>query len=714
MMNQVTAVKDDGFRFWSDYFAGGSISEIWSKPVWISNKPKLFPTNQDNLVYEEEAGLVRDALTIDTTSPYTIEYTIVPYNGEHYGEYKIFAKMDNTSPDATQDGVIAVLKMIGEKGQYQGTLYEYSGGTETSYAMNSGESGQADAGWFRMVIDGNNVKCYWNGNLLISQDVTTNQGQRFGFGMTCTKEGGVCLIDTFRAQYFDGTKYAHNRTLTVASAGGKVYKEDKLGDLAEAVDGSTINIQSDRSIEAVEYRQKILIADYGEIKVTGDDGSVDGTDLTASGISDWTTKNIDQYNDVVVIYNAQSGVTAGVYEISGVQASKLVLASDAGTGNCSYRIERGPKIFDPKTNTLSLWVSTKGSIPVGCKHIGIFNNRAVLANNLEAPHVFYACRQNDIYDWDYGADGEDPQRAFAGSPDDNSGIAEPITGLIPHDEDFIIIGCTNSIWRVSGDPAYGGRVDPLSHDIGLVSGKSWTKGPNSETIFMSRDGFYLIPPGGNGYPQNVSHPVLPSRLKNIDIGDPTVLMEYDVKRKGINLFITTSEGKSTHLHWWFDWDNKSFWPEKFAKYQHNPTALMYLPSESAENTTVLMGCQDGYIRRFNDVADTDDGETIEADVLYGPMLVNKEGYEGTVKELVGVVAEESRPVQCALLTEDSAEALLEASPRASTTLKPGINRAWRPRRRAAVFAVRIGGDRGYWSIEGIRVQVLRAGKQRLS
>jgi hypothetical protein len=57
-------------------------------------------------------------------------------------------------------------------------------------------------------------------------------------------------------------------------------------------------------------------------------------------------------------------------------------------------------------------------------------------------------------------------------------------------------------------------------------------------VFLSRDGLYMVQPGGGSYPQPISRPVLPQELLNVDYTKNNVSLAYDTQAMGIHLSIS--------------------------------------------------------------------------------------------------------------------------------------------------------------------------------
>jgi hypothetical protein len=484
MLGAVSYIVSDGLTYWEDSFNGSALDANWAVANWGTYVlPTIFPNDYADAAYNTQVGAVRTALSgLDTAQAYQLDLFVVPYMGSHHGKYQIFGRMNDTTPVATTDGFVVELVHTGSTGAYTATLKTYAAGVETAYTLTAGNAGRAEAGWLSVLYTPGtpNVKVYWLGTLVGNQNVTlgAGAGNRFGFGMECTVAGGVALADSFRVQYKTNTKAQSHRRLLVASAGGLLYKEDYYNTLAAV--SSNLTLASDRLLRSCEYLQKLYIADNANPRLTGTADGVAGTTFDDANIADWTTYGIDPHDDVVVITNGTGSVVNGTYTIASVASGAVTLNSAAGTGTCSFRIERAPKVYDPAAGTLTLWSATTGQVPTGCPLICTYRSRLVLAGHPAAPHAWYMSRTADALDFDYSADDTDGGRAVAGTQIDGGQIGQPITALIPHSDDYLLIGCLSSLWIVRGDPAMGGSIDNLSHSIGVVSAAAWCAGPAGE------------------------------------------------------------------------------------------------------------------------------------------------------------------------------------------------------------------------------------------
>lgn len=726
MITTVNYVQEDGLTFWSDSFNAATLGGEWSAASWINaSLPSVYTGKYSSVEYNTTRGAVRTALSdMDTTQGYKVGIYIVPYMGAHHGTYKLFARMNNTTPVGTTDGVIATLTMTGTDGSYSGTLVGYNGGTATSYSF-SGTLSSVKAGWFTLLCSGTTYVAAWCGTQLSSQTLTlgANAGYRMGFGLDCTVAEGICLADTFRIDYRTNINKQVMRRPVIASANGSVYYESYAGTF-ETVAGS-VNLTNDRHISAAERGQRLYIADTCEPRASGTSGSISAGVLDEAGIT-WSggSISIDVNNDVVELISGTFSTGAvGVFNITSVDPTNgITLATTSGVNpatysatNVSWRVLRGPKIFNPVTNGLSLFSadSGKGFVPAGCPLVCRYRDRLVWAGDPNNPHIWYMSRQGTPGDYNYGADVDDGQRAVGGASAPAGTVGEPIKALIPYQDDYLIFGLENSLWVMRGDPALGGSLDCISQNVGVVGAKSWCHGPNGEVIFLSRDGVYSVV--GNAV-QSISRERLPRDLINLDSNTYTILLAYDAVNRGVNILITTNS-TNVRTQWWFDWDSKGFWPEQLPATME-ATSIYEHYAPSGDDSGVLLGCKDGYIRKFSYAVSNDDGTAFNSHVYYGPIKLGSSEYnDGLLVELIGTTAKKMcGDVNWAVHTGVDPETAVESTAFASGTwATAGTNYKERPRARGHCAYVKLsnGQTNTSWAIEKVTGVIKRAGAQRL-
>jgi len=707
----MTLALGDGFTAWSDTFPGSSLSDAWTLADWVEDLPYILPSSLASVSTDiDEGAAVLESLPIDSTKNYTVEMYLAPWGGSFAGDYRLYLRLDDATPDIETDGVVIELVMDDDSGEYAATLTSVLDEASTETDTTTGTLSAAMPGWLSAVVSGNDIAVYWGGTEILSGTVGAQTGLRVGFGMECTVNGGLCLTNAFRVQYYSTGDVSTLRTMLIASAGGDLYREGPYGRMT--VVASDLTLRDDVPLQAAQSGQKLYIADYGDTATHGTDGTVAGTQLTAAGVADWTALGISTDDMVCVISDPLGTAVAQTYEIDSVAVGAVTLAAAAGAGACSYRIERGPKVYDPLEDTLSLMIATDGvgQTPTGCPLICRYLDRIVLAGAEIAPHVWYAARQSNPLDWDYCQ--EDSQRAVAGTASEAGVPGDPITALIAHSDDYLIFGCMSSIWRLAGDPAYGGSLNSLSHRAGIIGASSWCLGPTAELIFLSLNGLYALPPGGATYPIPLSDQTLPREFRNIDPSLTTASLEYDIQDFGIHVFLTP-ELSNERTHWWLDWNRKTFWPLTLES-DHEPTATCLLQATAIEDSGTILGGRDGTLRRFSDLAEADCGEEFSSYAIIGPIAMGRDSQVGSIQSMDAVMAEESGDVSWELRAALTFEGAASASASETGTWSEGLNPTERPSCRGQAFTLKvIGQSARQWSVEDITAVLREAGRRRI-
>jgi hypothetical protein len=691
----------------------------WSAVSWYGNQlPSILAPGEAISTANTQVGAVRSALSpaIDTSSEYVVEMYIVPYAATFAGDYVIFARMDNSSPDATNEGIYITLTMTGTTQAWTGSLIDYTGGSGTTYTFTPGTgTDPSKPGWLRVFINGDNITITWQGTTVINaQAVTSHSGTRVGFGMKSTVAGATSLCGGFRVQYYDGTTIERRRTIRVASSNGELWRETYVGVMAKLT--TNLTLESDRTIESAERLQKLYIADRGDLKASGTDG-VRGTannTFDSPSYADWTTLSLNNYDYTLTLTNSTGDLIDGTYTISGVAAGELTLATNCAsgaTGTASFRVERGPKIYDPVADTLTMWTATSGSgdVPQGCSEIELYRDRMFLSKE----QAWFGSKSGDPLDWDYSQ--TDALAAVASTNSDAGRIGEPIVSMKAYHDQYLIFGCRSSVWMLRGDPKLGGMLGPISQDVGTVDVGALTPTSESVVVFLSHAGLFQQVPGGANYPTPLSDEKIPEELKGLSWENHSIRLIYDSINRGIHIFVSPNTGNSAR-HYWYDWRNKAFFRDTWSN-SFDPTQAIFYRSDDPSQNAVILGCRDGYIRSFRDSANTDDGNEIVSYVDIGPFALGGNDYfEGKFRELDGILDENSGTISLSVRKGDTAEATFRASDFwTGTWNQNGRQYTKYPEATGAYAILRLtNADNTPWALEGIHVRVERQGKPRLA
>jgi hypothetical protein len=378
-----------------------------------------------------------------------------------------------------------------------------------------------------------------------------------------------------------------------------------------------------------------------------------------------------------------------------------------------------PKKFNPATSAVSNWTASLGTIPYGCPCICTWSDRLVLAGGTTTPFGVFCSRQSDPEDWDYSE--EDSGAAVSLTLAEAGQIGDTINCLSPHSDKCLIIGCSTTLWIMRGDPGQGGQVDNLSQHVGVLDKGAWCTTPDGMFVFLSNDGLYAVPAGcsagSHGFPKSISRERIPEELLAIDKAAITVSLAYDVRDRGIHIFLTpNTAGSSSATHWWFDWEAKSFWKVTLGSANFEPLVAHarrnYTPASSSEST-VVFGCRDGYIRRFENDLNKDDSVSYSSYVLIGP-IGDPALLRETVLDRVNVVlARDSGKVLWTAVAGSSPEEALNAPAMTSGQFAAGFSSTIYPKVRGQSIYLRISNlDGRGWGFEGGQAIISHRGRVR--
>jgi hypothetical protein len=235
----------------------------------------------------------------------------------------------------------------------------------------------------------------------------------------------------------------------------------------------------------------------------------------------------------------------------------------------------------------------------------------------------------------------------------------------------------------------------------------------------------MMPPGCGSTPFSVSREKLPLELRNIDISAYTVTMAYDVGKRGIHIFVAKNTA-AAQTHWFVDTKTQAgsdrsspngvaFWPITIDS-DFEPFSILERRNNTAatiDQSPVLLGGRDGYVRRFDDSLFEDDSQPFVSYIDYGPIPLAARGQEGILAEMSVVPAAGSGPIECEIRVADTAEELLLADPEVYTFDLDGLNLTVHPRVRGATCSIRFKSahNTGAWALEEVLLGVDPGGRR---
>ena len=624
------------------------------------------------LAVEEDStfgDLIFQDIEQDTSENYTVRLEVGPtiafdtlLDVAPEGRYVIHLGLHNTNPEPWQN-CVTIINDYPDGSTSRLTIAEYTNGVAGTLVTSSGAR-ETRNNPPRVHINGNTVTAYMyeNGPSVAFTTSGSLAGRRIAFGMYHNEVVGVYKYHTCEAfsVSYSGTTRRASRNIVVsiggksAAAGPKIdcKFEDTPGTLVAA--GTTLEDDDSTEITNANGHELIAAQSLGKLYIAGE-----ANESTAKEIWSFDPTGTGTLDDV------------------------------GGVNSVNY----------------ASWPA-----PQNCQHLAVWRNRLCVVDRTDEQNIKFA-KVGAPLDWQYGTIPVGTATQLNTTGIDAGELAEPVNALIAHSDDFLIIGCANSLYLLQGDPTMSGQINRLSSSIGIVSLQAWARGPDGETVFLSNDGIYALAAGPNSYPQSVSREKLPRELQDVDVVNNRILMEYDVRNRGVFIGITPiNEGGGTYF--WFDWEFRGFWPMSFSS-AHEPMSLVFRDADSPDDRRLLFGCRDGKIRAFHDSYVDDDGTLFDTHILIGPIMLGGGGYyDGMLREVIGQLGISSGQVTCEVLVGKSAEDALGAKPVSPLRLTAGKNKTIRPCRRGnAAFIKLSSSDR--WALENLTIVRERLGKQRL-
>lgn len=378
-----------------------------------------------------------------------------------------------------------------------------------------------------------------------------------------------------------------------------------------------------------------------------------------------------------------------------------------------------------------------GVMPTQATFGTLYRGRIILGGDKDYANQWYAPRQGFPWDWAYFSN--EVQSPIASNNSNSLGdIGEIGTALIAYSNNYMVMAGAHTIHVMSGDPI-GGSLRQIAFDTGIWSRESWCIDDKGNLYFLGLDGIYMIP-NDLSRAINLTKFKLPSFMADwaIDSTLHRVTLTYDPRGHGL-LICKTTIASGANENYWFDLrvgDEASpggFFPESYPNECGIFSGLFYQADDPVFNR-ILLGCNDGYIRTFDDNAKDDEGTTasvaISSDVLFGPFPISANidlaakivaqtfvtaggGVGGSQSDTDGITYE----IYVADTAEEIIEAVTAATPApmyAATITGPGKSTKKRHRARGIYAAVRIKNITASqtWAIDRILLEIKPAGKAR--
>lgn len=342
-------------------------------------------------------------------------------------------------------------------------------------------------------------------------------------------------------------------------------------------------------------------------------------------------------------------------------------------------------------------------------------------NSIQHPHQWFATRINDPLDLLLVVD--DVASAQNSQATKKAGlVGDQIVSMIPYKGNTQVFGCLNNVFVMRADPAKGGFFTTLSDTTGMFSNTSYCWDDKNNLYFIGFDGIYGLSADAiiNGLPPtNLTKEHVPKLISDMGLNRRTdrVTMAYDKDRYGIEISVSQFDGKWSAT-FWLDLRTGGVFPESYSE-DHIPTSLFYFDSRIKSQRTLLAGCNDGYIRKWDESEKSDDGDVaIESETLLGPITGQNTRSKIGINEVSVRTGIDTDSITVKIYSGETAQHLIknvidDVSPKVSKTfttdkLLPSI----RQQVEDGALGIKLSNTTAdsSWSIEKIDVEVSEAGR----
>lgn len=270
------------------------------------------------------------------------------------------------------------------------------------------------------------------------------------------------------------------------------------------------------------------------------------------------------------------------------------------------------KTYNYDDGLVVTWSGSPGVIPPDC-HIGcVWDDRIILAGDPAYPHVVNFSRQGEPNDWDFAE--EDVAAAIASTSIEGGNISEPVTALVPHNRQCLLVGGWNTWLAYRGNPRRGGNLVRISHCNGPICWTAWCKTADDWLYYMSRDGLYKMPPGCGDNPTSVSREYIPEELLALDGITDIAYLEYDVRFRMIHIYVTGPRASYYH----FFPETGAFCPQALPT--GTVTSLYRFDQFETDNASGVLVGMSGAMYRLDRTATLESGA--EAYLQIGPIKLD--------------------------------------------------------------------------------------------
>lgn len=372
------------------------------------------------------------------------------------------------------------------------------------------------------------------------------------------------------------------------------------------------------------------------------------------------------------------------------------------------------KYYDPSDNTVHDWTATAGTLPVDSdtnapRLICTWRGRTCLAGLLGDPLNVFMSKVGDPTDFDYSPLSPSAIDAVVFNASLMGNLGDIVTAIIPLNDDLLMIAGDHTLWMLRGDPLYGGQLDRVIDAVGMAWGAAWCRDPHGTMYFVSnRMGIYKFSPGDRT-PLRISQPI-EQLVAGVNTGERTISLGWDDSTQSLHVFVTTTAGAADDEHYCWEARTGAWWVDWFVENDHNPLCVCVFDGNRPEDRALLIGSWDGYVRKFDADAETDDGQDITSEVWIGPFN-SPELDEMHLRSVQAVMGETSGDVTFSVHPEATAEGAIAADAMVTDVWSAGRNLTGLLRVAAHALYIRLAATTR-WAMESFRLELETRGKVR--
>lgn len=324
-----------------------------------------------------------------------------------------------------------------------------------------------------------------------------------------------------------------------------------------------------------------------------------------------------------------------------------------------------PQVYTIADGTRATHVATQGTLPTPHpSKVVVWRDRVIYFGVRGDEQNLFASRQADPDDF---LDGQDDEAsAWALNTSSVSGrIGQQIHSAIPFRDDVLYVCCDSSTFAIVGDPAAGGSISTVSDATGGLGQWAWTTDPEGTVYFLGTGGFFAASPGSL---VNLSKAALNEDFRELSRSN-YINVVWDRDRHGAWIYVVPME-TAAMTGWWYDARTKGFFPIALPNTQ-GPTAAATFDGDGDTGRYTLLGGRDGYVRAVSWGSITDDGTAIASHVHIGPLTAFGAFVTAQLSNFETWLGVDNASLVAEVLTGNSAEEALEATPATLATFTTG-------------------------------------------